>query len=226
MRPLISLLCSACLALPLSAAEPAPTPLFNGRDFTGLHVFIDKNEVPVADAWKIEDGVLRATGVGRGYVRTVMPHADYKLSLEWRWPKGRGNSGILLHIVDKDMIWPKGIEAQLATGRAGDFAFFVDARAKEEIVSRNPRGVSTGRLARPGPSAEKPLGEWNTFEIVAAGDTLTLIVNGTEVNRLTGMIPSAGMIGLQSEGSPIDFRNVTLTPLPPAKDLNAPMPKQ
>jgi hypothetical protein len=42
---------------------------------------------------------------------------------------------------------------------------------------------------------------------------------------MTGVIPSGGMIGLQSEGSAIEFRNITLTPLPPAKDLHAPMPE-
>lgn len=209
------------------AAEPTPAPisLFNGNNFDGLHVFVSDRALAIDRAWKIEDGMLRCTGVGRGYVRTVMPYADYTLTLEWRWPQGRGNSGILLHLVNQDAIWPKAIEAQLATDRAGDFNSFVDARSKEEIVSRNPRGVSTGRLARPGPSAEKPLGEWNTFKIVAAGDSLTLIVNGVEVNRMTGVLPSAGMIGFQSEGAAIDFRNMTLTLLPPAKDMNAPMPK-
>jgi len=43
---------------------------------------------------------------------------------------------------------------------------------------------------------------------------------------MTGVTPSGGMIGLQAEGTPIDFRNFTLTPLPPAKDLHAPMPKE
>ncbi len=202
----------------------ATVALFNGRDFSGLHVFVENSTVAISEAWKIEEGLLRATGVGRGYVRTVLPYADYKLSVDWRWPKGKGNSGILIHIVNDDRVWPKSIECQLLSERAGDFAFFSDARAKEELVSRNPKGFSTGRLVRPGPSAEKPLGEWNTFEVTAAGDTVTLVVNGTEVNRMTGVIPSAGFIGLQSEGAAIDFRNLKLTLLPAAKDLNAPMP--
>jgi hypothetical protein len=154
-----------------------------------------------------------------------MPYSDYKLTVDWRWPANAGNSGVLLHIVNRDEIWPKSIEAQLASGRAGDLVTFHDARNKEESVSRNPRGVSTGRLPRPGDSAEKPPGEWNRFEIIAAGDTITLFVNGTEVNRITGVQPSAGMIGLQSEGAPIDFRNFSITPLPPAKNMNAPMPQ-
>jgi hypothetical protein len=109
--------------------------------------------------------------------------------------------------------------------RAGEFATFSDARFKEEIVSRNPTGVSTGRLPKPpGPSSEKPQGEWNVYEITVAGDTITTSVNGQLVNRLSGALPSGGCIGFQSEGTAIDFRNITLTPLPAAKNLNAPMP--
>ncbi|MEO5961262.1 MAG: DUF1080 domain-containing protein [Opitutaceae bacterium] len=208
----------------VSPAPPATVSLFNGRNFDGLHVFVENPATDPPAAWKIEDGMLRCLGVGRGYVRTVHAYADYTLRFEFRWPKIAGNSGLMLHLVGPDLIWPKSIEAQVQTNRAGDFASFSDARSKEEIVSRNPRGVSTGRLPRPGPSTEKPLGEWNTYEIVAAGDTVTLFVNGTQVNRMTGVTPSGGMIGFQAEGTPIDFRNITLTPLPPAKDLNAPMP--
>lgn len=226
------LLLACALVLPATAQTPpapvtvstAPIALFNGKNFDGLHVFVEQPNIAAGDAWKIEDGVLRATGVGRGYVRTTAAYADYKLSVEWRWPKAPGNSGVMLHLVGPDLIWPKCFEAQLATGRAGDFASFGDARSKEEIVSRNPRGVSTGRLAKNGPSAEKPAGEWNTYEMLVAGDTITLFVNGKQMNRMTNVLPSGGAIGLQSEGTAIDFRNFTLTPLPPAKNLNAPMP--
>ncbi|MEO7414884.1 MAG: DUF1080 domain-containing protein, partial [Opitutaceae bacterium] len=101
-----------------------------------------------------------------------------------------------------------------------------DARSREEIVSRNPTGVSTGRLAKnASPTVEKPLGEWNLYEIVVAGDTVALSVNGVLLNRMTGVQPSGGMIAFENEGTPIDFRNIELTPLPAAKDLNAPMPR-
>jgi len=199
--------------------------LFNAQNLDGLAVYVDDASIEPTEVWKVEDGMLRCTGIGKGYVRTDKAYADYKLRVEWRWPRGPGNSGVLLNLVGDDVVWPKSFEAQLKTDRAGDFALFADARSNEEIVSRNPQGVSTGRLVRPGASAENPLGEWNTYEAVVAGDTITLWVNGVEVNRMTGVQPSAGMIGLQSEGTPIDFRNITLTPLPPAKDLNAPMPK-
>ena len=224
----IVLLCSF-LAASASAQTPVDPPirtieLFNGKNLDGLKIYIEDAAVDVADIWKVEEGMLRATGIGKGYIRTEMAYADYRLHLEWRWPKGPGNSGVMVNMVNGDVLWPKSFECQLATGRAGDFASFADARSKEEIVSRNPQGVSTGRLPKSGPSAERPMGEWNSYDIVVEGDTITLWVNGTQVNRMTGVAPSAGMIGFQAEGTPIDFRNITLTPLTPAKDLNAPMP--
>lgn len=207
--------------------DTSPIPLFNGRNFDGLFIYLDGTGTTPDAAWKIEDGMLRCTGVGKGYVRTTTAYADYKLRLEWRWPVRTGNSGIMINLVGRDLLWPKCIEAQLAVNRAGEFAFFSDARGHEEIVSRNPTGVSTGRLPRaPGPSSEKSQGEWNVYEIVVTGDTITTTVNGQAVNRMTRIIPSGGCIGFQSEGTPIDFRNIVLTPLPAAKELNAPMPAQ
>lgn len=201
--------------------------LFNGRDLTGLHVFAETVSEGSAAPWKIEDGLLRCVSAGRGYVRTTTAYSDYRLHAEWRWPAAPGNSGVMVHITGPDLIWPKGVECQLASGRAGDLAFFSDARAREEIVSRNPTGVSTGRLARNAAAGavEKPAGEWNTYDIVVAGDTIELSVNGVVVNRITSVMPSGGLIGFQAEGAPIDFRNLELTPLPAAKELNAPMPK-
>jgi hypothetical protein len=151
--------------------------LFNGQNLDGLAVYVDDVSIEPTEVWKVEDGMLRCTGIGKGYVRTDKAYADYKLHVEWRWPRGPGNSGVLLNLVGDDVVWPKSFEAQLKADRAGDFALFADARSNEEIVSRNPQGVSTGRLVRPGASAENPLGEWNTYEAVVAGDTITLWVN-------------------------------------------------
>lgn len=222
------------VGLPLALRAVAPlvkdtetVPLFNGRDLTGLQIFAEAPQTNAAAGWKTEDGLMRCVSTGKGYVRTTTAYADYRLRVEWRWPGKPGNSGVMVNIVGPDVIWPKCIECQLANGHAGDFAFFSDARGAEEIVSRNPSGVSTGRLARnaaAGP-VEKPAGEWNVYEIVVAGDTITASVNGVLVNRLTGVKPSAGMIAFQAEGAAIDFRRIELTPLPTAKELNAPMPR-
>ena len=234
MRRLAALFLVLAFARLSPAAEPgaplvkdtAPIQLFNGLNFDGLVIFSVPAAADPATVWKVEDGMLRCLGVGRGYVRTTLAYSDYRLRVEWRWPGKPANSGVLVNCVGRDAIWPKCIECQLAAGRAGDFASYSDARSKEEIVSRNPSGVSTGRLNRNAAAGqvEKPPGEWNVYEIVVAGDTITNTINGVLVNRISGVQPSAGMIALQSEGGAIDFRHLELTPLPAAKDLNAPMP--
>ena len=60
---------------------------------------------------------------------------------------------------------------------------------------------------------EKPIGEWNRFEVVAEEDTLTLLVNGTVVNKVYNVKPRSGQIQIQIEGGEVWFRRITLEPL-------------
>src|SRR6185503_373345 len=106
------ILISVCCVV-RAIAQPAPlvhntTPirLFNGRDFDGLHIFAESSSTNPAAGWKIEDGMLRCLGVGKGYVRTTTAYSDYRLRLEWRWPARTGNSGVLINIVGPDLAWP------------------------------------------------------------------------------------------------------------------------
>jgi hypothetical protein len=203
--------------VPANDSQFGTIQLFNSRNLDGLQIFLEDPSADPTKTFKFEDGILHISGTPKGYIRTQTAYADYALHVEWRFPNGKANSGVLLHMVNRDEVWAKGFEAQLLSGRAGDINVFWDARGKEETVNPNSTGGPhpTGRLSRPAAeSVEKPLGEWNTFDIIAAGDTLTLTVNGNQVNRMTGVRPSAGTIGLQSEDGPVDFRNVTLTPFP------------
>jgi hypothetical protein len=211
-----------------NAAQFGTLRLFNGRNLDGWQIYLEDPAADPAKTWTVRDGILRCSGAPQGYIRTQIAYADYRMHVEWRWPNAAGNSGVMLHIVNRDEIWPKSFEANLQAGRVGDINNFWDARSKEEILGRVAGRFTTGRVVRPAKeSAEKPPGEWNSFDIVASGDTITLTVNGVEVNHVTGVTPSGGMIGLQSEGgAAIEFRDVTLTPLPPAKELHAPMPRQ
>ncbi|MDO4557405.1 MAG: DUF1080 domain-containing protein, partial [Planctomycetia bacterium] len=61
---------------------------------------------------------------------------------------------------------------------------------------------------------DRPHGEWNRIEIVAAGDQIEVYVNGKLVNRAYDVKPEGGQIQLQSEGAEVFFRNMVLTPLP------------
>ncbi|MCG6928471.1 MAG: DUF1080 domain-containing protein [Acidobacteria bacterium] len=62
---------------------------------------------------------------------------------------------------------------------------------------------------------ESPYGEWTRLEVIADGDRITTLVNGTVVNEGTGSSLSEGQIMIQSEGAEIYFRRIEVGPLPP-----------
>ena len=62
--------------------------------------------------------------------------------------------------------------------------------------------------------SEHPVGEWNEMVIECRGDSITVSINGDEVNRGTGCTASSGQIAIQAEGAAAAFRLVELTPLP------------
>lgn len=231
----------AGLVAPASFAAEAIAPvkplvLFNGTDLAGWKAFAKEGEATAAASWSVANGVIRCTGKPNGYLRTEARYRDYRLTVEWRFdpapmpanaqgvPRAR-NSGVLLHMQGEDAVWPKALEAQLMEKNAGDlyviggvdFAEFAAARDKalatapddaaKEKIKTNRRTI---KLAA---SSEKPTGEWNTYDIVCRGDTVVLRINGVEQNRATGLNVREGHILLQSEGAPVEFRNVKLEPL-------------
>jgi hypothetical protein len=59
---------------------------------------------------------------------------------------------------------------------------------------------------------ESPLDEWTRLECTAAGDRITVHVNGRQVNQARNLFPAAGKILLQCEGSEVFFRKIELHP--------------
>lgn len=58
----------------------------------------------------------------------------------------------------------------------------------------------------PRTQADKPVGEWNHFEITVRGDTVTVVLNGKTVIAGAQIpdLPARGRIGLQHHGSKRD----------------------
>lgn len=195
------------------AQEGPSVSLFNGKDLTGWTPVLDKEGADPAETWSVEDGILKCTGKPAGYIKTDKEYSDYILTVDWRWPAGTpgGNNGVLVHSTTPRAlgIWPKSIEVQLFKDNAGDFWVIgteldvPDEEARKE--GRRHKNLTDG--------SEKPLGEWNTMEITCKGDTIKVKVNGTLVNEATNCSETKGAISLQSEGAPIEYRNIVLTPL-------------
>lgn len=193
--------------------------LVHGNDLENWKLFIPDESVDPATVWSVSaDGVVHCTGNPAGYMRTRQKYRDYRLTFEWRWPEGPGNSGLLLHIHEPDMVWPKSIEGQLESGHAADF-WSIEGGDFAERTNKEDR-----RVPKREDSNEKPLGEWNKYEAIADGNTIILKINGLVQNKATECTVSDGYIGLQSEGTPVEFRNIVLHPL---KKKSAPAaPKQ
>ncbi len=60
---------------------------------------------------------------------------------------------------------------------------------------------------------DKPVGEWNTLEVIAKGDTLQYFFNGVLVIEAFKVKPSAGPIGIQTEAAELLVRRYELLPL-------------
>jgi len=192
--------------------------LFNGKDLAGWVPFLPNDErdkqtrkFKAETVWSVADGVLRCEGKPNGYLRTEEHYANYRLHVEWRWPGEPTNSGVLLHRTGIDKVWAKCIEAQLQNERAGDIVLLGDASIEAGGKKVGGKGIAFVKMQ--GPANEKPAGEWNTYDIVCDGGAVTLTVNGKLMNQAANADPAAGPICLQSEGSPIEFRNVYIEPV-------------
>jgi hypothetical protein len=192
------------------AAERAEIELFNGKNLDGWTYHLADKNAKMQDVWSVRDGVLTCKGKPTGYLRTKDDYTNYVLRLEWRFDpaKGPGNSGVLLRLVGEDKVWPKSIEAQLHSQNAGDI-WNIDMFPMQVDAARTA-GRRTKKLK---PTNEKPLGQWNQYEITVDHGALTLKVNGEVQNVATQCEEVPGKIGLQSEGAEIQFRNIRLTPI-------------
>jgi len=89
-----------------------------------------------------------------------------------------------------------------------------------EITYTYPDG-SSAKVGKPSSSRSFPTkrltrkaGEWNHYYIRAINGEVRLWVNGEEVNGGNECKPSTGYLALESEGSPVEYRNLRIRALP------------
>jgi hypothetical protein len=200
-----------------SGAAGKEVLVFNGKDFSGWTFFLEDPKLKLEDVWSVKpkEGIIVCKGKPNGYIRTVKDYTNFILKFQWRWSpvtKQAGNSGALLRVTGADKIWPRMVEAQLMSGQAGDFWLIDGKRLVTAPERQGDKGEGYDHRKRI-KGAEKPVGEWNQYEILCDGDRIALKINGELVNEGTGADVEPGKISLQSEGAEIHFRNIRLTPL-------------
>jgi hypothetical protein len=227
MMSRFTLLLAVVGSLMLASAAPAAhhkkdhdwIKLFNGTNFDGWTANLQKG-AELKDVYSVrENGVLYCKGKPRGVLRTKKNYSDYVIKLQWRWPESKGNNGLLVHTSDPNVMgpWPRSMEVQLMADNAGDF-WKIGQKAEFPHLTK---ARDNGRNIKRRPEVtEKPLGQWNTMKVRCEGDTVTVWVNGTKANVATNITDAdtgepvtEGAISLQSEGTPVEFRDIRLRQL-------------
>ena len=200
----------------LSCSTEKKIELFNGQDLDNWNIIVDNEDGEPKDLFYVEDGLMNTIGDPFGYIRTKESYSNYKLHLEWRWTEEPSNSGVLLNVQGPELIFPHCVEAQLMHAKAGDFVLMGKGAAitvKDStylVTSEERRYLAIPKFEE---SSENPAGEWNSYDITSRDGILELYVNGVLQNKGTGMTLTEGNIALQSEGGPMQFRNIYLQPL-------------
>ncbi|HKJ67003.1 MAG TPA: DUF1080 domain-containing protein, partial [bacterium] len=177
--------------------------LFNGQNLDGWTYSSPR----LGETWSVVNGVLSNGGSPSGYIRTTRDYTNYVLRLQMRHLTD-GNSGVLLRKVGEDKVWPRSVESQGQRGNMGDM-WNID-KFPMEVDPDRTEGRRTSKMH---PSNERPLGEWNEYEIYLNQGDLRVYVNGLLQNRAREVWETPGKICLQSEGARLEYRNIVLIPI-------------
>ncbi len=217
--------------------------LFNGKDFSGW-------KVPAGDNghWKVVDGVIdydaRSEATGEKSLWTEREFSDYTLLVDWRIKETPYINPRVRYLL------PDGSEARDTKGQPlalalpdSDSGLLLCGSAKYQLniwcwpagsgemygVRRDPAMPPEVRAGvTPRMQADKPVGEWNRYEVTVRKGSVSVMLNSQPV--LPGVkipgLPERGAIGLQHHGaekngqwtSPpalVQFKNVFIKELNP-----------
>ncbi len=224
---LIAPLAAACASTASSQAPGAAAAggddgfvsLFNGKDLTGW-------KIPEGDNghWKVIDSVIDYDARSEAKDKNLWSqeeYGDFVLRLDWRIKQTTG-------LYDMHDVQPDGSDKLDDSGKPvilkrpnADSGVYVRGTSKAQINIwcwpvgsgevygyRMDKNVTPEVRAgvTPKMNADKPVGQWNSFEITMKGDRLTVVLNGKTViegAQLPG-VPATGPLGLQHHGG---FKN-------------------
>ena len=212
----------------LPAPQAGNTPpsgfvaLFNGHDLNGWKGLVadpparaamspeklaaaqTKADERMREHWRVENGEIVFDGKGDNLC-TSKDYGNFEMLVDWKIPP-LGDSGIYLRGSPQAQIWEPHSPGQFnpPDGSGGLY--------NNEKNSRHPLSF-----------ADKPVGEWNRFRIVMAGDKAHVFLNGDLVVNNTTLenywerskpIYATGQIELQNHGGPLWFKNIYLREIP------------
>ncbi|MGC9327435.1 MAG: 3-keto-disaccharide hydrolase [Candidatus Hinthialibacter sp.] len=236
----IGLLLLPVLCLSLIWADETPSPpkaVIDGSEpgwiLLGEDDFVnDVNCDPETWTWKGD--ILLCSGKPVGVMRSQKVYTNFELMVEWRHLKPAGNSGVFvwapmkaLEVMKPNSLPKYGIEIQMLdhgyaeqyekrSGKKGDWfstngdVFAVGNTKLDPFPPLSPNGSRSF----PRKNLSKGAGEWNHYYVRCINGEVRLWVNGEEVSGGNNAEPRQGHLCLESEGSPIEFKNIRIRELP------------
>ena len=170
----------------------APIVLFNGKTMDAWAPLAGTSQ------WSVVDGVLTNRRSGAN-LATKQHFTDFKLHLEFRYPKG-GNSGVYLRGRYEVQVEDNGDLEPSPVHLGGIYGFLT----ANENVSKGP-------------------GVWQTYDITLIGRRVTVVLDGKTViadQTIPGITGGAldsnegapGPIYLQGDHTAVEYRNIVITP--------------
>jgi hypothetical protein len=154
----------------------------------------------VGDAnWNAGDGAIQANAGGKdpGYLVTKASYKDFVIRAEF-WSSDDANSGVFIRCQDPSKITDENCYEANIFDQRPDPTYGTGAIVK---VAKAPN---------PMPKAG---GKWNTYEITAKGNRLTLVLNGQQTVDVEDAKLASGPIALQWGRGVIRWRKVEIRSL-------------
>ena len=199
-----------------------------GEDFVNVNC--------TTSTWRWEGNHAFCTGKPTGVIRYKEPLTNFEFVCEWMHKKKGGNSGVFVWATPQSVRnlamgkgrLPQGIEVQVLDlgyrevyekryKKKGDwFTSHGDVFPVGPIKMRPfPPVAPNKRRSFPSKETTKGIYEWNHYYVRAVDGEVRLTVNGEEVSGGDQIKPAMGFLCLESEGAPIEYRNLRLKKLPP-----------
>lgn len=219
------------------AADALPKAFIDGTglgwEAIGFNFFTNVNCHPTT--WTTTNGTFHCTGRPVGVIRSHILVTNLELVVEWRHLRSGGNSGVFLWATPESIRsleqgkgqLPTGIEVQVLDHGYTE-QYEREYKKKADWFTTHGDVFPTGSTRMnpfppvapksersfPRKNLSRGVGEWNHYYVRAINGEVRLWVNGEEVSGGRDCRPAWGYLCLESEGSPVEFRNLRLRQLP------------
>ncbi len=216
---------------PVVTKQKGWVALFDGKTTKGWHTYGFKTNNGL---WKVVDGVLTydlayqktdAQKRASGDLVSDKEFENFHLKYDWKISKN-GNSGVIFWVQEDTTLYKQ-------TYHTGPEMQVLDNDGHKDGKINKHRAGNLYDLVEGKEGATKPVGEWNTAEIISNKGSLEFILNGVSVlttryddenwktmvagskfKAMPGFAKSAkGHIALQDHGNEVWFKNIVIKQL-------------